>query len=76
MDALIVDEELHEVAVGCEGELIMTGPQVSPGYWCDEEKTRRAFVSIADRNGIYYRTGDRVRGSAPPQTLGLPGSIG
>jgi non-ribosomal peptide synthetase component F len=31
MEALIVDEELHEVAVGCEGELLMTGPQLSQG---------------------------------------------
>jgi len=65
MEALIVDEELRKVPPGSEGELIMTGPQVSQGYWCDEEKTRRAFVSIAGRKGIYYRTGDRVRRSAP-----------
>ena len=69
MEALIVDEELREVAVGCEGELLMTGPQLSQGYWCDEEKTRRAFVSVAGRSGIYYRTGDRVRRAAPNKPL-------
>jgi acyl-coenzyme A synthetase/AMP-(fatty) acid ligase len=61
MEAAIVDEKLREVAIGCEGELLMTGPQLTRGYWEDEEKTKRAFVSIAGRSGIYYRTGDRVR---------------
>jgi acyl-coenzyme A synthetase/AMP-(fatty) acid ligase len=69
MEALIVDEDLHEVSVGCEGELLMTDPQLSKGYWCDEAKTRRAFVSVADRSGIYYRTGDRVRRSGPDKPL-------
>jgi acyl-coenzyme A synthetase/AMP-(fatty) acid ligase len=69
MEALIVDEDLREVPVGCEGELLMTGPQLSRGYWFDDEKTRRAFVSIAGRDGNYYRTGDRVRRSAPDKPL-------
>jgi amino acid adenylation domain-containing protein len=69
MEEVIVDEQLREVAIGCEGELLMTGPQLSRGYWCDEEKTKRAFVSIAGRSGIYYRTGDRVRRSAPDKPL-------
>ena len=69
MEAMIVDEELREVPAGGEGELIMTGPQLSHGYWCDEEKTRCVFVSIAGRNGTYYRTGDRVRRSAPDKPL-------
>src|SRR5437773_2488437 len=69
MDALIVDEDLREVAAGCEGELLMTGPQLTRGYWRDEEKTARAFVSIVGRNDIYYRTGDRVRRSGPDKPL-------
>ncbi len=36
MRALIVDEELREVENGKDGELIMTGPQLSLGYWQDE----------------------------------------
>ena len=47
----------------------MTGPQLTRGYWRDEEKTARAFVSIAGRNDIYYRTGDRVRRSGPDKPL-------
>src|SRR5438874_5956455 len=69
MEALIVDEQLRKVPVGHEGELLMTGPQLSKGYWCDEEKTKRAFVPITGRKGFYYRTGDRVRRSGPNKPL-------
>jgi amino acid adenylation domain-containing protein len=69
MEALIVDEDLREVPAGDQGELIMTGPQLSKGYWCDEEKTKRAFVAVTGRKGSYYRTGDRVRRSAPDKPL-------
>ena len=75
MKGVIVDEELREVAIGCEGELLMTGPQLTQGYWYDEEKTARAFVSIAGRDGIYYRTGDRVRRSAPDKPLTYLGRL-
>ena len=62
MDALIVNEELHEVEPGAAGELLMTGPQLCLGYWHDEERTRRAFVAVPGKTGAYYyRTGDRVR---------------
>jgi non-ribosomal peptide synthetase component F len=44
MEALIVDEELREVEAGEEGELIMTGPQLSQGYWRDEEKKTRLCI--------------------------------
>jgi acyl-coenzyme A synthetase/AMP-(fatty) acid ligase len=69
MRALIVDEQLREVEHGRDGELLMTGPQLSLGYWRDEEKTRQAFVSIAGKDGIYYRTGDRVRRPAGNKPL-------
>ena len=75
MEAVIVDEDLREVAAGCEGELLMSGPQLSKGYWCDEEKTKRAFVSVTGRKGIYYRTGDRVRRSAPDKPLTYLGRL-
>ena len=57
-----MDEGLREVEEGDAGELVMTGPQMCLGYWQDEERTKRAFVSVPGREGkIYYRTGDRVR---------------
>ncbi len=61
MEAMVVDEELREVPPGATGELLMSGPQVTPGYWRDAEATGRAYVSLPGRQGIFYRTGDRVR---------------
>ena len=61
MEALIVDEQLREVKPGAAGELLMTGPQLSLGYWQDEERTARAFVAPPGKDRVYYRTGDRVR---------------
>jgi acyl-coenzyme A synthetase/AMP-(fatty) acid ligase len=61
MDVAVVDENLNEVAPGTDGELAMSGPQLSLGYWNDPEKTSAAFVSIPSRTGTYYKTGDRVR---------------
>ena len=69
MRALIVDEQLREVEQGEDGELLMTGPQLSLGYWQDGEKTRRAFVPVAGKNGTYYKTGDRVRQPGPGNPL-------
>ncbi|MBV9009556.1 MAG: amino acid adenylation domain-containing protein [Verrucomicrobia bacterium] len=69
MKALIIDAELREVNEGEDGELAMTGPQLTLGYWHDGEKTRRAFVEIPGADGTYYRTGDRVRRRGPGQPL-------
>jgi amino acid adenylation domain-containing protein len=69
MRALIVDEQLREVEPGRDGELLMTGPQLSLGYWQDGEKTLRAFVPVLGKNGTYYRTGDRVRRPGPGNPL-------
>ena len=66
---LIVDEQLREVESGCEGELLMTGPQLSLGYWQDAKRTQSAFVPVANKEGIYYRTGDRVRRATPGRPL-------
>ncbi len=73
MTPLIVDDELAEVAPGAEGELLMTGPQVTLGYFNDPEKTAAAFVTPPGRDAVYYRTGDRVRkplGDGPITFLG------
>jgi amino acid adenylation domain-containing protein len=63
LEAMIVDEHLHEVAPGVDGELMMTGPQLSLGYWQEEELTARAFVTPPGKDRVFYRTGDRVRRS-------------
>jgi amino acid adenylation domain-containing protein len=73
MEALVVDEALREVAPGEAGELLMTGPQLSLGYWQDPERTAAAFVAPPGRSEVFYRTGDRVRrpaGDGPLVYLG------
>jgi amino acid adenylation domain-containing protein len=75
MEAVIVDEELREVDDGAAGELLMTGPQLSLGYWQDEERTRKAFVRLPGRPGVYYRTGDRVRRQTPGKPLTYLGRV-
>lgn len=49
-EAIIVDEEL-----------CLQGSQVSSGYVNDAPATAKAFVALPGREGIWYRTGDRVR---------------
>jgi amino acid adenylation domain-containing protein len=73
LDALVVDESLHEVEPGGLGELLLAGPQVTAGYWNDPAKTEAAFVRVPGRDETFYRTGDRVRrpqGDAPMPYLG------
>lgn len=61
MDAVVVDPQMREVEIGALGELLMTGPQLTPGYWNDPERTAAAFVRLQGRDGLWYRTGDLVR---------------
>jgi len=61
MTFLVVDDSLREVAPGETGELLMTGPQLSLGYWNEPLKTAQAFIVPPDAQQVYYRTGDRVR---------------
>ncbi len=66
MSALVVDSDLREVARGQEGELLVSGPQVSLGYLKNPEKTAAAFVHPPGRDQMHYRTGDLVRRPAAP----------
>ena len=61
MSALVVDPRLREVPPGEAGELLLSGPQVSLGYWNDPERTAQALVVPPGRREVHYRTGDRVR---------------
>ena len=60
-ETMVADPELNEVEPGGDGELLVRGPQVTPGYWQDAEKTAAAFVVPPGRAERHYRTGDRVR---------------
>lgn len=61
MDVLVCDEQQREVAPGETGELLMSGSQLTLGYFRDEEKTKAAFVVPPGQDRVFYRTGDRVR---------------
>lgn len=75
MEVLVVDEQLAEVPPGETGELLMTGPQLTLGYWRDEERTRAAFVTPPGKDRVFYRTGDRVRRPRPGQPLVYLGRV-
>jgi amino acid adenylation domain-containing protein len=69
MHVLVADEEQNEMPVGEVGELLMTGPQLSLGYYRDPARTAAAFVTPPGRSELYYRTGDRVRRPRPGKPL-------
>jgi len=78
LQALVVDGDLHEVAPGAVGELLVAGPQVTPGYWRNPDATRAAYVTPNGHGTVFYRTGDRVRrpaGADPLEPLRYVGRV-
>jgi amino acid adenylation domain-containing protein len=66
----VVDAAMNDVPVGADGELLISGPQVTPGYWNSPERTAASFITLPNNgndNGptVHYRTGDLVRQPAP-----------
>lgn len=57
----VVDAQLREVPVGSDGELLISGPQVTPGYWKNPERTAQSFIRLPGSDVVHYRTGDLVR---------------
>jgi len=58
--AIVVDGKLYPLPNGEKGELCISGPQVTPGYWNDKEKNNKAFF-MSEYEGQarrFYRTGD------------------
>lgn len=56
----VIDEEQQDVPSDVDGELCLSGPGVTAGYWNAPAETARAFFS----DGLgrrWYRTGDIVR---------------
>ncbi len=43
------------------GELCLSGPQVTPGYFNNPEKTAESFIKLGNDDRIWYRTGDLVK---------------
>ena len=75
MTALVADADLRPVEPSGEGELLLSGPQVTLGYWHDEEKTRAAFVRPPGATELHYRTGDLVRAPVGDEPLLYVGRI-
>ncbi|MBZ5670624.1 MAG: amino acid adenylation domain-containing protein [Acidobacteriia bacterium] len=58
---LVLDEKRMPVPAGQPGEICIGGAGVSPGYWNDEDLSRRAFCEITAGDGAPQRafmTGD------------------
>ncbi|HPI37675.1 MAG TPA: amino acid adenylation domain-containing protein [Ignavibacteriaceae bacterium] len=57
---LIVDDNNIPVKPGETGELCLSGSQVTPGYWRNEENNRTAFFkhNLDGKETIFYKTGD------------------
>ncbi len=60
MGMTVCGEDLSTLADGVPGELLLDGRQVARGYLADSEKSARSFVALPGRDGVFYRTGDRV----------------
>jgi amino acid adenylation domain-containing protein len=56
----VVAPDGSDVAEGEEGELVVHGSPVTPGYWELPERTAEAFLADAEGRS-WYRTGDVVR---------------
>jgi long-chain acyl-CoA synthetase len=66
-EARIVDEQGAELPDGSQGEIVIRGPQVTPGYYKNEAATAGAFfpggwfrsgdVGVRDRDGFFFITG-------------------
>lgn len=57
----LLDAEMNPVAEGQIGEVWVSGPNVSPGYWRRPDATAESFVSIVNSLGrpeVWFRTGD------------------
>jgi len=58
---LILDNDLHELPVGCEGEIGVKSDYMSAGYWHDPVLTSRKFVTVGNDDTPVYLTGDLGR---------------
>ncbi len=60
LHAVIIDEEKNLLGKNQKGELCISGDQITPGYWHNEEKNKESFLDT-ELNGKltrFYKTGD------------------
>ena len=60
INAIITDDDYHLLGPGEKGQLCISGRQLTPGYWKNQEKTAQAFfeLNINNRSERFYKTGD------------------
>jgi D-alanine--poly(phosphoribitol) ligase subunit 1 len=58
--AMVADEDDQPIKNGVMGELYVAGPQITQGYWNNQEKNNESFVvlDVDGRRERFYRTGD------------------
>ncbi|TWU08820.1 Surfactin synthase subunit 2 [Symmachiella macrocystis] len=57
----IIDAEYQPVSSGQQGELCLSGTQVTRGYLNNDAKTAEQFIHLGSSDELWYRTGDLVR---------------
>jgi D-alanine--poly(phosphoribitol) ligase subunit 1 len=55
---LVVDASGRQAGEGQRGEIVIAGPNVSPGYWRRPDLTERSFFTLQPDALQAYRTGD------------------
>lgn len=60
LEALIIDKNDQPVAQGETGEMLISGDQVTPGYWKNTTLDEQAFITLtlSGKRKRYYKTGD------------------
>lgn len=61
-EILLVDDDLHPVALGAPGNVLIGGAGLAAGYWKNAEKTAERFIPSIPRAGNrLYHSGDQAR---------------
>lgn len=60
LTAIIIDEDFNMLENNQKGELCISGPQLTPGYWKNPQKNKEAFFNTEFNGEVkrFYRTGD------------------
>jgi len=60
VDILIVDKKNTPVAQGETGEMLLSGDQITTGYWNNKTLDTKAFITLiqSGKRKRYYKTGD------------------
>jgi D-alanine--poly(phosphoribitol) ligase subunit 1 len=57
-EAVVMDEKLNPTIENESGELYLSGEQLSPGYWKNNETTAKIFIFDPKTRKTWYKTGD------------------